>query len=172
MEQIARAPKNVRIYSPYLTSDVAETVIKAADQTTAQVFTTFKAETFATGGSSIETLRSVFDSQFQIFSVPDLHAKIVITECTFFEDGHRGRASLGKHLHIEDLVDLVRVWSAEHIVITHTSRRTSMDYIREKIDRVIGCDDAHRIHVLMEHRENRKRYENQHNESKECGDDG
>ena len=80
MEQIACAPKNVRIYSPYLTSDVAETVIKAADQTTAQVFTTFKAETFATGGSFIETLRSVFDSQFQIFSVPDLHAKIVITD--------------------------------------------------------------------------------------------
>ena len=99
------------------------------------------------------------------------NANIVITECTFFEDGHRGRASLGKHLHIDDLAELVRVWKAEHIVITHTSRRTSMDYIREKINQKIGGDDAHRIHILMEHRENRKRYENQHIESKEISDD-
>ncbi len=100
------------------------------------------------------------------------NANIVITECTFFEDGHRERASVGKHLHIDDLADLVGVWNAEHIVITHTSRRTSMDYIREKIDEKIGCDDANRIHILMEHRQNRRRYENQYNESKESCDDG
>lgn len=106
-----------------------------------------------------------------LFTPEFRNANIVITECTFFEDGHRGRASLGKHLHIEDLADLINVWGAEHVVVTHTSRRTPTDYVREKIDKVIGCDDAHRVHLLMDHRENRKRYENQSIDSQDCNED-
>lgn len=89
------------------------------------------------------------------------NAKIVITECTFFEEGHKKRAAVGKHLHVDDLVDLLRVWKAEHVVITHTSRRTTLDQIRSAINARIGCDDAHRIHILMDHRTNRIRYEKQ-----------
>jgi ribonuclease Z len=89
------------------------------------------------------------------------NAPIVITECTFFEDEHKKRASVGKHLHIDDLADLLQAWKAEHVVITHTSRRTTLDQIRSAIERRIGVDDAHRIHVLMDHRENRLRYERQ-----------
>lgn len=139
MEQIARAPKNVRIYSPYLTSDVAETVIKAADQTTAQVFTTFKAETFATGGSSIETLRSVFDSQFQIFSVPDLHAKIVITDCAILigsqnltRGGTKNReatAILTDADEIQALRDALKSWDKHKLLIT----KQMIDYMEREV---------------------------------------
>ena len=52
------------------------------------------------------------------------NAPIVITECTFFEEEHKKRASVGKHLHIDDLSDLLQSWKAEHVVITHTSRRS------------------------------------------------
>ena len=90
-----------------------------------------------------------------------INAPIVITECTFFEPAHKKRAVTGKHLHIDDLADLLRVWKAEHVVITHTSRRTAIDEIRAAIDQRIGCDDAHRIHLLMDHRSNRIRYEKQ-----------
>ena len=32
-------------------------------------------------------------------------SKVVITECTFFEDEHRERAKVGKHLHVQQLKD-------------------------------------------------------------------
>ncbi len=89
------------------------------------------------------------------------NAPIVITECTFFEEEHKKRASVGKHLHIDDLSDLLQSWKAEHVVITHTSRRTTLDQIRSAIDRRVGCDDSHRIHILMDHRANRIRYAKQ-----------
>ena len=88
-------------------------------------------------------------------------APVVITECTFFESDHKKRASVGKHLHVDDLGDLLQAWKAEHVVITHTSRRTTLDQIRSAIESRIGVDDYQRIHVLMDHRTNRLRYEKQ-----------
>lgn len=88
-------------------------------------------------------------------------ANIVVTECTFFENEHKKRASIGKHLHIDDLVDLLQVWKAEHVVITHVSRRTTLDQIKSTIDAKFGSDDARRIHILMDHRANHLRYEKQ-----------
>jgi len=96
-----------------------------------------------------------------------INAPIVITECTFFESEHKKRASVGKHLHIDDLAELIQSWKAEHVVITHTSRRTTLDQIRSAIEEKIGADDAHRIHILMDHRENRLRYEKQLEQSKQ-----
>ena len=96
-----------------------------------------------------------------------INAPIVITECTFFESEHKKRASVGKHLHIDDLAELIQSWKAEHVVITHTSRRTTLDQIRSAIEEKVGADDAHRIHVLMDHRENRLRYEKQLEQSKQ-----
>lgn len=90
-----------------------------------------------------------------------VNATTVITECTFFESDHKNRASVGKHLHIDDLADLLQVWKAEHVVITHTSRRTGLDVIKQAIEDRIGCDESHRIHLLMDHRANQLRYEEQ-----------
>ncbi len=101
-----------------------------------------------------------------------VNAPIVITECTFFEADHKSRASVGKHIHIDTLVDLLTVWKAEHVVITHTSRRTSLDVIKNAINERVGCDDAHRIHLLMDHRTNRERYEKQQVEADEFVENG
>jgi ribonuclease BN (tRNA processing enzyme) len=90
-----------------------------------------------------------------------VNAPIVIAECTFFEQEHRGRATVGKHLHIDDIADLLQIWTAEHIVITHTSRRTNLDTIHKAIAERVGCGGASRIHILMDHRANRLRYEQQ-----------
>jgi ribonuclease Z len=88
-------------------------------------------------------------------------AKIVITECTFFDDDHRSRARIGKHLHVQDLVSLLDVWTAEAVVLIHLSRRTNMAECRTQIDRVLGPQRAARVHLLMDHRANRARYEQQ-----------
>ncbi|MHC4993018.1 MAG: hypothetical protein ACYTGC_18750 [Planctomycetota bacterium] len=89
------------------------------------------------------------------------NAKVVISECTFFEPDQRPRAKVGKHLHAEDLAALLQVWSAESIVLVHLSRRTNLAESRQQVERLLGTEDAGRIYFLMDHRANRHRYENQ-----------
>ena len=88
------------------------------------------------------------------------NARIVISECTFFEPDHADRARSGMHLHIDDIIRLLPVWKAEAIVLVHASRRTTIHYARERINALAGAD-ASRIHLLMDHRSNRHRYERQ-----------
>jgi ribonuclease BN (tRNA processing enzyme) len=84
---------------------------------------------------------------------------VVVSECTFFEDEHRDRARIGKHLHIEDFRSLFEAWSAQDIVIVHVSRRTLMPFARTRIEEVVGVERAARVHLLMDHRTNRARHE-------------
>ncbi len=86
-------------------------------------------------------------------------ARIVVTECTFVDEDHRSRARVGRHLHLDDIAELLGTWEAEHVVLVHLSRRTLLSEARERIA-TLG-DDADRIHLLMDHRTNRRRYEAQ-----------
>lgn len=81
---ITDAPRGVIILSPYLTSRTAESVIGPADAVTAEVLTTFDAETFATGGSSLRTLKELMRRGFKLRALDRLHAKVVVTETEVF----------------------------------------------------------------------------------------
>lgn len=96
------------------------------------------------------------------------NARIVIAECTFFEDDHRSRAKIGKHLHVEDIAKLLSVWKAETIVLIHASRRTNLGASKELLVKLVGREQAARVHFLMDQRTNRERYEFQ---LAEVGDD-
>lgn len=96
------------------------------------------------------------------FDRPDVrNAKILITECTFLEPGHRDRAAVGKHMHLLDVAEVVRRSAAEAIVLIHLSRRTHMGEARKEIDAALAPEDRGRVHVLMDSRANRSRYEKQ-----------
>ena len=86
-------------------------------------------------------------------------ARIVIAECTFLDPDHRGRARIGRHLHLDDIAELLEIWEAEHVVLVHLSRRTLVSEARSRIETLGGNGD--RIHLLMDHRSNRRRYEAQ-----------
>jgi ribonuclease Z len=88
-------------------------------------------------------------------------AKIIVTECTFFEPGHRGRANIGKHLHAEDIAEWLRVATCEAMVLVHVSRRTHLGEARAQLAQALPEHDVERIHFLMDHRTNRSRYERQ-----------
>ncbi len=88
-------------------------------------------------------------------------AKVVLAECTFFESDHRTRAKIGKHLHIGDFSSLLNVWKAEAVVLVHVSRRTAIPFARECIATIDGGAHASRVHLLMDHRTNKQRYERQ-----------
>jgi ribonuclease Z len=88
-------------------------------------------------------------------------AKIVVSECTFFEADHESRAKVGKHMHVEDLAKALTVWKADAVVLIHLSRRTNLVQARELLIETIGEEQAWRVHFLMDYRTNRQRYERQ-----------
>jgi len=96
-----------------------------------------------------------------LFREEFVSAKVVISECTFFEADHRSRAKIGKHLHINDVASLLRVWRAESVVLVHVSRRTAIPFARECIAAIDDGAQASRVHLLMDHRSNRQRYDRQ-----------
>ena len=78
-KEIADQPQNVLILSPYLTSQTAETVISEAEPSSTDVYTTFKSETFASGGSSISTVRLLLELGYNLYELTHLHAKTILT---------------------------------------------------------------------------------------------
>jgi ribonuclease Z len=96
------------------------------------------------------------------FDRPDVRgAKILVTECTFMEPGHKDRANVGRHLHLNDIIELLECCSAEAVVLTHLSRRTHMGLVRQQLEKQIPERHKHRVHLLMDSRTNRARYEQQ-----------
>lgn len=86
-----------------------------------------------------------------VFSNPDvINAKILITEATFFEDDHRAKAKAGRHLHVDQLAEILPTLKNEHIVISHVSRRTGIRRARHLLKKRIGSDAMKRIHFLMD----------------------
>jgi ribonuclease Z len=90
-----------------------------------------------------------------------LNSRILVTECTFLEADHRDRAAVGKHLHLDDIVALLERSNAEAIVLTHLSRRTHMNVVRETLEARIPAKHRDRVLLLMDNKTNRKRYEQQ-----------
>lgn len=86
-------------------------------------------------------------------------AKIIVTECTFFEPEHTSRARIGQHLHVNDIAEWLRVAECEAMVVTHVSRRTHLTYARKRLNEVLDAEMAERVFLLMDHRANKARYE-------------
>lgn len=92
-------------------------------------------------------------------------AKVIITECTFFEPEHKERAKVGMHLHVDDLAEWRKVAECEDMVVTHVSRRTHVQYARNRLNECLGENLSGSTHLLMDHRNNRTRYEAQEAEA-------
>jgi ribonuclease Z len=94
------------------------------------------------------------DSQYVDFSQLKYIAesKILIAECTFYEDEHSGRAEAGKHMHIEEFTTLLKDMQNEHIVITHTTLRTPMHEIRKILKNALPKDKYEKVTLFMDKR--------------------
>lgn len=78
------------------------------------------------------------------------HSKILIAECTFFDQDHHDRARAGRHYHFDDLSRLLPQMHNEHIILTHLSRRTELVQARKMVDQALPEDLAKRVHFLMD----------------------
>jgi len=94
------------------------------------------------------------DTQYVDFSQLKYIAesKILIAECTFYEDEHSGRASAGKHMHIDDFTTLLKNLKNEHIVVTHTTLRTPMHEIRKILKNALPKDKYEKVILFMDKR--------------------
>lgn len=102
------------------------------------------------------------------FERPEVRqAQILITECTFLDEGHRDRARVGKHLHLDDVIDLLPKLEAEHVVLMHLSRRTHLGQARKVLEDALPDEHRDRVHILMDSRANRARYARQLEEAGE-----
>ncbi len=88
-------------------------------------------------------------------------AQVVISECTFFESEHKDRAKVGMHLHLNDIVEWIRVLECQKLVLCHLSRRTNMLFAREEIQKRIPRDKLGKIELMNDHKYNKMRYEQQ-----------
>ena len=94
------------------------------------------------------------DTQYVDFSQLEYITKsrILIAECTFYEDEHAGRAEAGRHMHINEFAELLKNLQNEHIIITHTTQRTPIQEIRKILKETVPPDKFEKVILLMERR--------------------
>ncbi|MBW7991528.1 MAG: MBL fold metallo-hydrolase [Planctomycetes bacterium] len=94
------------------------------------------------------------DTQYVDFSQLKYIAesKILIAECTFYEDEHSGRAQAGRHMHIDEFTTLLKNLKNEHIVVTHTTLRTPMREIRKILKNALPKDKYEKVILFMDKR--------------------
>lgn len=92
------------------------------------------------------------DTQYVDFSQLEYvkNSKILIAECTFYELDHEGRAQAGRHMHINELVNLLSCMNNERIVITHTTQRTPMQEIRKVLEEALPPEVWAKTILLMD----------------------
>lgn len=94
------------------------------------------------------------DTQFVDYSQLKYVAesKILIAECTFYEDEHIERAKAGRHIHVNQIGELLEKMESEHIVLIHTTQRTPGGEIRKKLKEVLPKKQYEKVEILMSSR--------------------
>ncbi len=77
-------------------------------------------------------------------------SRVAVVECTFFDAEHRTRARAGKHIHVDDLPEVLEAIPDARIALMHISRRTDLRLAKRILQRVVKPDDLERIIFLME----------------------
>ena len=79
-------------------------------------------------------------------------ARVLLLECTFFDSEHVSRARAGKHLHVNDLPEVLEGMKNERIVLIHVTRRTNMAAARKILRKELSRDVLGRVCFLMSRR--------------------
>lgn len=86
-----------------------------------------------------------------VFDDPDVqNAEILLTEITFVEEDHRTKAKLGKHMHLEQFLQVLPKLKNKEIVVIHVTRRTGVGRARRMLRRRVGDERMKNIHFLMD----------------------
>jgi ribonuclease Z len=86
-----------------------------------------------------------------VFDQPDVRtAQVLITECTFFDPGHRVKSKAGKHLHLDQFAEILPTLENQWVVIGHVTRRTGLRRAKNLLRKAVGEKQAARVLFLMD----------------------
>ncbi|MFC1764596.1 MBL fold metallo-hydrolase [Planctomycetota bacterium] len=80
------------------------------------------------------------------------NSKILIAECTFYEEEHLERSQAGRHLHVRDFARLTAELNNDHIVLIHATQRTGMREIKQMLRKHLSQDVQDKLVLLMDRR--------------------
>jgi ribonuclease Z len=94
------------------------------------------------------------DTQYVDFAKLDYvsASKVLIAECTFFDEDHEGKAQAGKHMHVEQLAELLERMENEHIVLVHLTQRTGIGEIKRILREKFSPSVYNKVTILMDRR--------------------
>ncbi len=78
------------------------------------------------------------------------NSKILITECTFYEQEHIDRAKAGKHMHLGQFADFVSGMNNEQVVVIHTTQRTGIREVKRQLKQALPVDLHDKVTLLMD----------------------
>jgi ribonuclease Z len=86
-----------------------------------------------------------------VFDHPDVvNAEILITECTFIDRDHKAKAKAGRHLHVDQLAEILPKLKNQHIVLCHVTRRTGISRAKRVLTKIVGEERMKNVHFLMD----------------------
>lgn len=127
--KLAISPAKKYIFSPYITSGTAESVLSITVGEKCEIHTLFSADVFASKASSLKTLKKLLASGHSLFFLPNLHAKIVLVPGFFATIGSQNLTTNGTRnkeasVLIKDEKQILKIekeimrWMPERIPIT------------------------------------------------------
>ena len=78
------------------------------------------------------------------------NSKILIAECTFFIPEHNDRSVVGKHLHVDNLDDMLAKLNCKHFLLTHLTQRTPITEAMEILKTKLSPDVLEKTTFLMD----------------------
>ncbi|HUV40328.1 MAG TPA: MBL fold metallo-hydrolase [Sedimentisphaerales bacterium] len=75
-------------------------------------------------------------------------SRILVCECTFYEQEHTQRAEAGRHMHINEFATLLEKLQNEHIIVTHVTQRTPMREIRRILKDTLSAEKYRKVVLL------------------------
>ena len=84
------------------------------------------------------------------------NSKILIAECTFYEEEHLERAQAGKHMHVRDFARLIGELNNEHVLLIHTTQRTGMGTIKKLLHQHLSPEMLDKLVLLMDRKHLRR----------------
>jgi ribonuclease Z len=92
------------------------------------------------------------DTSYVDFSQLDYitNSRILIAECTFFEDEHTERADAGRHMHIDEFGPLLERMNNQTIIMTHLTQRTSVGEAKAMLRKRLPAEVFKKMIILMD----------------------
>jgi hypothetical protein len=128
-EEVERASDGVLLFFPFLSREAVEEVLGDTPPEGCRLYTQFRAESFASGASSLDAIRLLLERGVAVYELPRLHAKMLIVPGCFASVGSqnltiKGRSNqeatvaLTDPTEIEDLLRKAEGWTQEAVPVT------------------------------------------------------